>query len=83
MVLRPGSGRDDKMLTYAAGDLPKKHVYDKVLNTWNNLPLHLRSVNSLVVEKHFNDMLVVENISIIDSILIQTKTKNFLFPYSL
>ena len=48
MVLREGYGRDQKMLVYCNPDeLSNKCLFQIMLNTWNELPLNLRSVQSI------------------------------------
>ena len=45
MTLRYGVGRDNLMLQFVGGELPNKCVFLKLMNTWNTLPVSLRSVN--------------------------------------
>ena len=51
MVLRQESGRDNKMLVCSVGDLPKKCIFDKLLNVWNELPFRIRNAKSIDVFK--------------------------------
>ena len=45
MTLRYGVGRDNLMLQFVGGELPNKCVFLKLMDTWNKLPVSLRSVN--------------------------------------
>ena len=46
MALRVGSGRDDRMLMYSAGNLPYKCIFQRLLNAWNDLPYDLRNAET-------------------------------------
>ena len=45
MTSRYGVGRDNLMLQFLGGEPPNKCVFLKLMNTWNNLPVSLRSLN--------------------------------------
>ena len=48
MTLRIGPGRDQKMLVYNGTDkLSDKCLFQILINTWNSLPVDIRSVNSI------------------------------------